>query len=339
MPDFPTSSSVGPAAPQEGTEETAGASRGAVAEQTFSEMMVRYPGVPNEQVVSVPSRPEGRGPTGTHWPGYDDAESASKNPRPILPRHPLNARLPTNEGDPADTQLRWVTNNEELTSAQDQSLFNGFKFRDPDIADGAANLLLLPNVRNNPHRSVTDDPENSVERAQVSLRVPGQAHLQPGLTVEGVHEGVDDPAELSHPWARTDGHTHVPMTGGYDQFRPSPDDQLTARHNPNVRSFIKVPNYHKAPDHEIVQYSGAMPLRHYVSLPNPDGRPVPPDSPDHYSPNGTSLEMPAFKELPVDHVGLTRPPGPTDEHSLSGSEAEEVDPMSDDEHFGGIGRA
>lgn len=246
--------------------------------------------------------------------------------------HPLSAHLPTGSDDPAEARLEWIVGNEEHAPPETASQFNGFKFRDPDIAQGAANFLAIPGVRSDPHRSITDDPADPPELNQVSFRVPGYAHLQPGRVTAGGPQEVENQAEMRHPLARTDGHSHPAQDGAYENFRPSTDDQLVARSNQNVRSFVKVPDYHKAPNHEIVQYSGAMPLRHYVSLPNDGSHPLKPDSPDNYSPGGTSFVMPPFRHAPLDYPAVTRHPGPTDENSLSGSEAEAVSPMeSDDE--------
>ncbi len=250
----------------------------------------------------------------------------------VLPhaRHPLNPSLPTNPHNPAQSRLEHAASLPDGPKPGDAiSQFNGFKYRDPDLQQGVENFLAIPGVRNDPHHSITDDATNATEKSQVSHRLPGQARLAGGQVYTGSSAEVSNP-EDDVPTGRTDGHNHPPAEGDYDSFQPSAADQRSARLSPHLRSFVKVPDFHKSHPDNVVVYSGAQPLRHYVSLPNDGSQPVAPDSPDSYSPGGTHFAMPPFKHPGPGYQGQIRQPGPNDQNSLSGTERDEADLYDED---------
>lgn len=111
-----------------------------------------------------------------------------------------------------------------------------------------------------------------------------QDRLVPGPLNVGNEGNANTPKDLASSTARVLVHSH-PYTGKHLHYEPSMEDQITARLHPDVEHIVQTPALRG--ENQYFIYSGAVPPRYYRLLPNPDNRPVPPNSPDR--------EMPMFR--------------------------------------------
>ncbi|MFC6478827.1 hypothetical protein ACFQDN_23135 [Pseudomonas asuensis] len=219
-----------------------------------------------------------------------------------LQRHPQNPTLSTDPNDPYCRALNTSAMQEKQGIHSLRSRFNGYKYQSADLRDGINNFRSIPGIGTNPNRPYHTDPTFR-ERAQVSHYNPNSDSLEAGDVAIGEHGhvNVEDLPDLDMRSGRTFGHSHPP--GPYTAWEPSLTDHVGARQMPHLQSFVKVPDVAGKPEMDILQFNGAFPPRHYISLPNPQGYPVPPDSPDIPPSPGGSLRYPSFKNPPATYQG------------------------------------
>jgi hypothetical protein len=225
-------------------------------------------------------------------------------------RHPLNPALSNDINDPYCLRINELAREEESGETDLRSKFNGYKYQSSDLQRGVSNFKSIPEIGTNPDLPYTDDP-NFKERVQISHHEAGSNELSAGDVLVGEHGHVSlkNFADAEMRSARTFGHSHPP--GPRTAWEPSLRDQAVARKMPHVQSFVKVPDVVRKEGMDILQYNGAFPPRHYISLPNPQNYPVPPDSPDIPPSPGGTLQYPPFKNPPVTYHGpLVSYPGP-----------------------------
>jgi hypothetical protein len=247
------------------------------------------------------------------------------HPSPSWPqqRHPQNPVLSNANNDPYHRNITELARLEESGEVGLSSKFNGYKYQSPDLQSGIRNFKSIPGIRTNPKLPYTAD-QNFREKAQVSHYEVNANNLRAGDVLVGEHGHVDleNFAEADMRSARTFGHSHPP--GPHTAWEPSLRDQATAREMPHVQTFVKVPDVARKQDMDILQFNGAFPPRHYISLPNPQNHPVRPDSPDIPPSPGGTLQYPPFKNPPAIYQGPpVAYPGPHGYDSRSPSPAED----------------
>jgi hypothetical protein len=226
------------------------------------------------------------------------------HPSPSWPqqRHPQNPVLSNANNAPYYQHINELARLEDSGEVGLSSKFSGYKYQSPDLQSGIRNFKSIPGIITNPDLPYTAD-QNFREKAQVSHYEVNSKNLRAGDVLVGEHGHVylKSSAEIEMRSARTFGHSHPP--GPHSAWEPSLRDQASAREMPHVQSFVKVPDVARKQDMDILQFNGAFPPRHYISLPNPQNHPVPPDSPDIPPSPGGTLQYPPFKNPPATYQG------------------------------------
>jgi hypothetical protein len=173
---------------------------------------------------------------------------------------------------PGTQELRRAKDTEELTGLP-QSKGMGFKLMSPNVRDAIEQFEQR--VPSNVHGIVRDSPR---EYGQV-FHDFDMGRLRPGIMAEGTSNSVDVPSDVHRPTARVNVHSH-PYTGRDHSNFPSISDQMVARSLPNVEHIVQTPAPGPGQANVYLTYSGAVPPRHHVLVPNPNNLPVPPPSPD-----------------------------------------------------------
>ncbi|HLP42614.1 MAG TPA: hypothetical protein VK465_13985 [Fibrobacteria bacterium] len=175
-------------------------------------------------------------------------------------------------GSPGTRELKRAQDLENWTG-KPRSELKGFKRMSRHVQDA------IPQIEQrfpeNIHGVILDLPR---EHGQV-FHDMGMGGLQPGPLLQGTESSVDVSADIHEPTARVYVHSH-PYTGKHKGDHPSISDQRIARANPQVEHIVQVPAPHPGAANTYLTYSGAVPPRHYILVPNPDNLPVPPPSPD-----------------------------------------------------------
>jgi hypothetical protein len=227
-----------------------------------------------------------------------------------LQRHPLNPVLSLDPDDVYERRMNELAQMEHSGHSEIGSRFNGFKYRSANLQSGIDNFRAIPDTSTNPNEPYSV-VESYREKAQVSHYNAGSGRLTAGDVAVGMHSHVNFAGlpDLDMRSGRTVGHSHPP--GPHTVWQPSLRDQLTARQLPHLQNFVKVPDVDRKPELDILQFSGAYPPRHYISLPNPQGHRVRRDSPDIPPSPGGTPRYPPFKNPPASYQGArVAYPGP-----------------------------
>lgn len=214
-------------------------------------------------------------------------------------RHPQNPALSIG---PFSDHIKDLAEKERRGEPTLGSRFNGYKYRSADLQSGIDNFRAIPGIDTNPNRPYEPDPAFQ-EKAQISHYNVSSTNLEAGEVAVGEHGHVDlnELIEIDMRSGRTIGHNHPP--GPHTAWEPSLGDQALARQIRHLRCFVKVPDVAGKHEMDILQFNGAFPPRHYISLPNPQNYPIPPDSPDIAPSPGGTLQYPPFKSPPVTYQG------------------------------------